>query len=1026
MKAQEMKPVNGACPDGYILIDGGEDGGMCVLNPFEVRKDPQTGKLHYDKEKLDILSEYVVSAISKLPKEQQTQDSYEKLFNSFIQGLGSTRRYDIVNAVISGDKDLIKSAIANPDKSTIEQVIIGDPTEDLKTRISANQSRLDEGRLTPTQANKEYSAINEELSYQDSLFPPEYRKKFEILKNKNIATPARESTPVQSSALQDIIASAQPTPKINTQTPTLTPQTPQAYGVQEDPFAGVGAQPIQERNMSDTDKPSLFQGLRNLIGNLFKGAESTTSEQPVNVQAPAVQPQVQQGVPDADIDARMAQMGVVADNVAPGIYTDPNVINAQNVAANAVTGATPVSTNVVPEQTGMFGGGQSGAGSMAQSELGGLSGGTAMPTTEGQPTDVAVAEANTGTIPASVVKPVTATPVTYPGTQTAVTPQPQPSGNLPLNFSFEEDLTAKGKQAGGDVQSQALMDMAQQAIQRGDYGGAEAILRRPLTNQDFFAGPGMRESRTAWGDPIFTGEGQLFPMAVLDARQKAQAQVRNMAIEDDVLNMVIPTVNVAGLRENYSRDFVADSEAFMRDGIKRYGSAGNAIKAMKKSGEWAKHMSKWKATAEAINTTGKMATDFLTKAKEGMQKGDTFASPEALASATMFVNGLREFAEGNIRPERLAQLQNMFYTTESWSKYLNENKDKVKPIEFTPDFKALNTPENRAAYEAAIQEIPVDRRPGYNDWLVTTKIAEVAKPQAIKTLIEPFLRSNPTAFEQFRLMYPGKKDEEIIDALGDSVAQMYGRQLTTNTISRKPTGSMRVTTGGGKTADKTFYQSINERKSEIMEQAMNANPSNVAQAKQQIEQIYGGGTADDLIYGVRAFDWPTINQTIASMPYSELYEPNASDFATKKEVFFGKVNKGNAGIPSETTTAKNLKVQGVVNGFIRKDKDGGIRVYSNEDAVRSPLTADYKPYLIQIVTDEKYESSGSEVDVNDTEAILAMMQANKKSPATSGIYYRFIPLDKSTATTFDKVADKSGQSTGGTDPVSIEIEKEDF
>jgi hypothetical protein len=148
------------------------------------------------------------------------------------------------------------------------------------------------------------------------------------------------------------------------------------------------------------------------------------------------------------------------------------------------------------------------------------------------------------------------------------------------------------------------------------------------------------------------------------------------------------------------------------------------------------------------------------------------------------------------------------------------------------------------------------------------------------------------------------------------------------------------------------------------------------------------------------------------MPYNELYEPNASDFNTRQEVFFGKVNKGNAGIASEDTTAKNLKVQGVINGFAVKGKDGQYRVFSNKDAVNSPLTADYKPYLIQVVTDQRYED-GSDVDAMD----FATLMANKTKAPKSGIFFRFIPFDNSTATTFDKVADQSSTGTDGTEVV---------
>lgn len=743
--------------------------------------------------------------------------------------------------------------------------------------------------------------------------------------------------------------------------------------------------------MPDTDKPSLFQGLRNLIGNLFQGGKVTTPEQPVNTQAPPAQPQSQQGMPDADINARMAQMGAVADNVAPGTYTDPNVINSQNVAANAVTGANPVTANVAPEQTGMFGGGQSGAGFMAQSELGGLSGGTAMPATEGQPTDVAGAEANTGTIPAGVVKPVATTPVIYPGTKTAVTPQA--SGDLPLNFSFEEDLTAKGKQAGGDVQSQALMEMAQQAIQRGDYGGAEAMLRRPLTNQDFFAGPGMRESRTAWGDPIFTGEGQLFPMAVLDARQKAQAQVRNMAIEEDVLNMTIPTVNVAGLRENYSRDFVADNEAWMREGIKRDGSARNFIRNAKKSGEWAKQMSKWKAIAEAINTTGTAAEAFLKNAREKILTGDVFVSPEAMAAALSFQNGINDFAHGYKSPEQLVELQDMFVIAESWDKYLGENIKNIKAIDRIPDFNELDNAENRAKYAEYIKKIPIDKQPGYEDWLVVSKVSEVAKPQVISSLIMPFMRSNPLAMKQFQKMYEGLGEKDIVDKVAQSVSDMFGKQYATNMISRRPTGkgtTFNFGSGGGK-EKQGFWESTVLGNNDITTSLnKNIKDPNLTTAD-VIEQSFGGSwrVRPNDPYVRVAVPGQQYKGTVTPERYNDYVMPTSASGTGAESGQYAPIGKDKNGkdileqfgITDRNQTPKTAKIVDAEMGYaVRDPRTNQWNLITQENLRKNGLPPGAKQVVIEAQL--LYNSPIEEIEEGDGEVAEAMEKLGKGTGKT--------------------------------------------
>jgi hypothetical protein len=333
-------------------------------------------------------------------------------------------------------------------------------------------------------------------------------------------------------------------------------------------------------------------------------------------------------------------------------------------------------------------------------------------------------------------------------------------------------------------------------------------------------------------------------------------------------------------------------------------------------------------------------------------------------------------------------------------------------------------PQDIQAYEAVKMELPESSR-DMKAWLYNNKVSEVLAPQIMSAVIEPFFASNPSAVRQFQARYPGKNLDEIKKLVAEQYAMGYGRQVDVDKITQTSKGSVRVTSGGDKTPNKTFYQSIQERMPEIINQVNQVKSENEAQAKANAEQIFGGGTADDLIFGIKAFDWPTINQSISSMPYSELYEPNASDFNTKQEVFFGKVNPSTAGIPSGETTAKALKVQGVINGFAVKGKNGQYRVYSNKDAINTPLTADYKPYLIQVVTDQRYES-GVDVDALD---IATLMTKQTKAPK-SGIFFRFVPFDRSTATTFDKVADKGSQSTGGTQATTIEVESgsdpEDF
>jgi hypothetical protein len=506
------------------------------------------------------------------------------------------------------------------------------------------------------------------------------------------------------------------------------------------------------------------------------------------------------------------------------------------------------------------------------------------------------------------------------------------------------------------------------------------------------------------------------------------AEAEAMAMREEALNFEIPKIEVAGLRNKYSQDFVGAMERFATDGISKYGSRRNAIRELKRSGEWAKIMSEWKSTADAINYTGKEASEFLTKAQEGMKSGDVYADPMALKAAQDFTLGINRWSKGEIGNEDLNQLRSQFKLWQSWGKYEKDARSRIKPTDITAAEAIAQqasenpTQEDIAAYNAVKLNLPGSTR-DMKAWLYNKKISQVLASQYRQAVVDPFFANNRSAVQQFQESYPDLPIEEIKDKIAEQYAMGYGRQVETGTATETGKGAVSVKIGGGKTSNKTFYQSIQERMPTIIEQVNQAKPENEAQAKANAEQIFGGGTADDLIFGIKAFDWPTINQSISSMPYSELYEPNASEFNNKQTVYFDRVNKATGGIPSGETTAKALKVQGVINGFAVKGKDGQYRVYSNKDAVDMPLTADYKPYLIQVVTDQRYES-GVDVDALDFPSLMAKQTKAPKS----GIFFRFVPFDKSTATTFDKVADKASQSTGGTEATTIEVEsdQEDF
>lgn len=154
-----MKPVNGQCPDGYILIEGGDDGPKCVKNPFQVIKNPETGKLEYDKEALDALSRYVKSYISGLPKDKVKDEGvlYDTIFSKIIQGSGGSTRDPLTKAYLSGDKNEINNAVNSASKFYESR-----PFNSFINHIGTQFVRYPEGQI-----DKEYESVEN--------FPEEYR-----------------------------------------------------------------------------------------------------------------------------------------------------------------------------------------------------------------------------------------------------------------------------------------------------------------------------------------------------------------------------------------------------------------------------------------------------------------------------------------------------------------------------------------------------------------------------------------------------------------------------------------------------------------------------------------------------------------------------------------------------------------------------------------------------------------------------------------------------------------------------------
>jgi hypothetical protein len=637
----------------------------------------------------------------------------------------------------------------------------------------------------------------------------------------------------------------------------------------------------------------------------------------------------------------------------PGVNTDISTLPPVTKAGDASTTGESVDADVAKNNTGALGGVVSDTKVKTGTEGGIVTTGGAVNTGAGGKV-VARGGATTGT--KGAVVPVTTTGGATGGAVTPEIPQ-APTGNT---YSFEGDAATRG--ASGDVKSQAMYDLAQEALNRGDMRGAEAILRRPLNNQDFFPGPGLQQSRTAWGDPLFTGAGQLFPMAVMDARQKAMAEAEAMAMREEALNFEIPNIEVAGLRNNYSQTFVSDAEKFVADGIAKYGSRRNAIRELKRSGEWARFMAEHKATADAINYTGKEAQTYLKNAQEGQLKGETYATPESLAAAQAYLLGLNEWNSGQINNTQLNQLAEQFRVWESWDKYEKESRSRIKPTEISiADMLAQQhasnpSPQDIQAYEAVKMELPESSR-DMKAWLYNKKISEVLAPQIKAAVIEPFFASNPSAVQQFQSRYPNMEIEDIKNLVAEQYAMGYGRQVETGQITQTTKGGFSINVGGDKSEKTGIYQNIISETGNI-KSFINNNIGKLS-ASQLLRQAYKLGDASESIrddkdyFGVKIPGiWGLENQTVTPGRFESYYVPDGNNISYMKSYSAKEALapdfKGD--IP-QNMAPTSAKIKDVVLAWGVPDpaSAGGYRIIKKEDGEKRGIPDNAEQLALEVI-----------------------------------------------------------------------------
>jgi hypothetical protein len=485
--------------------------------------------------------------------------------------------------------------------------------------------------------------------------------------------------------------------------------------------------------------------------------------------------------PTNDLDARAAQLAAVAANAEPGTYTDQNVINAQNTAGNAVIGVPPVN------QTGVTNDGTTGTQTTGTQ--------TGTQTTGGE-----IGVANTrggGTAP-----PPGATPGIVGG------------GGINLGAGSEfvrvmpgqvvETTDKKG------VKSKSIEDL----IEIGGSGFDDDVYARKLRrqaampdlkNEDYYPNQPFSESRTAWGDPIFSGAGAQFPMAAYDAQRKARAQAELDEAKSNIMQLKIPEIKTGAYYNAIRSGFTQQVKDIVNDAVARTG--GNYQKAKRildQEGKLAQAQSEWQGTAKMIDEKADVATAYLKKVREN--PGDLYFPFEGVTATTDFLNGMNEFANGRITPAQLNELDKRMVSANKWEKFKQENMGKLKPTDYIPTPEQLknSTLEDREAFKAVQLDLG-GKAPDFNTWLYTQKYTEAALPQVMDGIVQPFFDQEKTAAEQ--LVRPGEKLEDAKLRVARGIAALFGRQYSQGTVTqnRKSDTNINVNTGTTPSTENGVY-----------------------------------------------------------------------------------------------------------------------------------------------------------------------------------------------------------------------------
>jgi len=364
----------------------------------------------------------------------------------------------------------------------------------------------------------------------------------------------------------------------------------------------------------------------------------------------------------------------------------------------------------------------------------------------------------------------------------------------------------------------------QDLIEIGGTGFDDEVLARKLRrqaampdlkNEDYYPNQPFTQAQTAWGDPIFSGAGALFPMAAYDAQRKARAQAEIDEAKRNVMQIKIPEIKTGAYVQRFRDGYTQEVMALVDEATKATG--GNRKKAyqyLTQTGKLDALQNRYEGVARSIDQTADRAKEFLKNAQE--KSTTMYFSPEGVRAATNFMNGMDAFSKGEITPDQLNQLEQQFRTAERWDNYKERNMKLLTADEKIPTAEQMNaqpSQEDMASYQEQLK-LP-NATEDYQTWIFVKKYSDLNKQKVLDGIVLPFFSQNPTAMEQ--LANENETPEQTANRIADSIVALRGRQIEVGQREKNPSARTNINiTSVGTTTEEPYYETINAKRDEII------------------------------------------------------------------------------------------------------------------------------------------------------------------------------------------------------------------